>query len=309
MQPTAKLRLPVGAILDGEGELSIAAAVYAPSAPERAAGLMFCLPGGGVTKRYFNLGDAGAGWSFAEAMTARGFIVVAFDHLGVGESSKPKDGFALTSAIIAEANGKALELLRGQLAAGEVPGIGPQSALPLIGVGHSMGAMLLVVQEATRRECAALVLLGFGSAGLPSVLNDAEREALKLPDRGLSQYQQLARARFGGDGYGAVPRAESRSPVSLALAEAGGNLLSAPALHSMMPGNVKEALASLEPPIFLAIGDGDLVSDPHALPADYTSCRDITLMVLHKCGHHQFVAAAGPGMMRRIADWALSVVV
>lgn len=56
-----------------------------------------CLPGGGMSRRYFDLavaGDPGT-YSMARHLTARGMVVVTLDHLGVGESRAPDDPYTL----------------------------------------------------------------------------------------------------------------------------------------------------------------------------------------------------------------------
>ena len=81
----------MGELLPGEGVLSVAADIFLPVDVPAAPVALFCLPGGGMNRAYFNLRGAG-GFSFAAHLAARGFIVVTLDHLGVGDSSRPQDG-------------------------------------------------------------------------------------------------------------------------------------------------------------------------------------------------------------------------
>ena len=44
----------------------------------------------------------------ARRLAGRGLVVIAIDHLGVGESSRPDDGFALTPGLVADVNAFAI---------------------------------------------------------------------------------------------------------------------------------------------------------------------------------------------------------
>lgn len=305
-----RLRVLIGEPLPGEGPLEIAADVFAPQKLRSPACVMFCLPGGGVSKSYFDLGAPGEGMSFAEAMTARGFIVVTMDHLGAGESSRPGNGFALTSALLARCNAAAMASLCERLRAGTLdPRLAALPDFVSLGVGHSMGALLLILQQVAGRAFKALMLFGFGTSGMPRVLTDEERSMLERPDRGLSELPRLARLRFQGEAYPPIARQEGSSRSSLALAAVQDRVLAVAAVHSMMPGNIKEEIAQIDVPVFLSVGDKDIVGPPLLLPADYASCTDLSLMIVEKCGHHQFVAKSAPYMLARAADWAHSVAV
>lgn len=298
----ARLSIPIGAPLPGEGPLDIVVDVFAPAQLAEPAALLFCLPGGGMNRRYFDL--PAEGMSFAKAMNAQGFIVVTVDHLGIGESARPKDGFAATSAVLAGANAAVFEEVTRRLRDGALhPSLRPLARFTVIGVGHSMGAMLLALQQDARRDFDALMLLSFGTCGVPGVLSDEDRAALALPDRGLSKLPQLAAKRFGSLAYAHIPNSAGSSEASKALAAAADVVPTVPASHSMMPGNIKEEIARLDAPLFLTAGDRDMVGPPLELPMQYAAATDITLLIIQKCGHHPFASPNTPRFMARAADW------
>ena len=73
----------------GDG-LELSAWLFPPAEPSVGAPLLLCSHGGTLTKHYWHL-EGHPGYSFAEHMARLGFAVVAFDQLGVGESSVPAD--------------------------------------------------------------------------------------------------------------------------------------------------------------------------------------------------------------------------
>ena len=106
----ASFRVAAGVTLPGEGALQIAVEVIAPENPKPLA--LVCLPGGGMNRRYFDLQARNDdSYSFAAQMAARGFICVLIDHLGVGESSRPKDSYALTAELLTRANTHATDVV------------------------------------------------------------------------------------------------------------------------------------------------------------------------------------------------------
>src|SRR4051812_34462338 len=86
-----ELVLDVTAALPFDESISLAATVHPPAGEPRA--VLICWPGGSYARAYWDMQIPGhPGYSFAEHMSAQGFLVVAADHLGVGASSKPADG-------------------------------------------------------------------------------------------------------------------------------------------------------------------------------------------------------------------------
>jgi alpha-beta hydrolase superfamily lysophospholipase len=122
------------------GELAIAATVYAPPVvdPDDAR-VLVCWPGGSYGRDYWDIQiDGRTGYSFAEHLTAQGFVVVAADELGVGDSGRPADGRSCTYQAQADAADAAVAILRERLAAGTLADALPALTAPkVIGVGQA----------------------------------------------------------------------------------------------------------------------------------------------------------------------------
>src|SRR5438132_770438 len=75
--------------IDVGGGLHTAVDVYRPDElPERPV-VAFGFPGGGYSRGYYDIRHDGDAYSQAAFHVGRGWIVVACDHLGVGDSDQP----------------------------------------------------------------------------------------------------------------------------------------------------------------------------------------------------------------------------
>lgn len=265
--------------------------VRVPAALHDGSRLLFCIPGGGVNRGYFAM----PGFSFADAMLAAGHVVVLVDPPGVGDSTRPEDGYALSARVIATALNAVLARVRA-----DYPG------LPVIGVGHSAGAMLAVVQHDLFADFAALVLLCFGTGGLPEYFKPGIAEKAADLDWLKANLAEIAAEQFGAPYL--PPRPDPRdTPAALAMRAVHDHVVSAVAMQSMAPGNVADELARVKVPVFMAAGDRDMTGPPHLLPAACVACPDLTLHVVADAGHHIFVVANAGRLYRRLVDW-LSII-
>ena len=296
------MRIPVGALLPGEGELSLAADVYWPAGDPRAA--LFCFPGGGMDRRWFDLEAKGR--SFANAMEARGFAVVTIDPLGWGESSRPRDGFALVPEAVAAAHARAVDALAQQLPAG----------LRRIGVGHSLGALLTIVQQAEHESFDALVLLGATTRGLRVVLSDEELAYAERPEAARAELVRLAKKRSGGEAWFTLPLAAragaifngGADPAALAaMRSIACDVVSVLALFSMLPGVSAPWAERVRVPVFLGVGERDITGPPHELPAAFPASRDVTLHVQPGASHSHFAFPSCEGLFERVAAFVSNV--
>jgi alpha-beta hydrolase superfamily lysophospholipase len=309
------LRLPAGVELPSEPALEVAASVWLPAEPQSAPAALLCLAGGNMNRGYYALDAAGDdSFSFAAQMTARGFIVIALDHLGLGDSTRPVDGYALVPELIASANAHATAALLARLREGtlhaEVPAL---PGLRSIGVGHSMGAMLTVLQQAQTGEHAGVALLGFSTKGLPQYLPADMRELAADPVAVRARLVEFARRVFvvpyprirssgnGAEVYGSA-KADPRGIA--ALKAATDCLLPVPAFLSMIPGNVAPEAARVSVPVFLGLGERDMAGPPHEIPAAFPGSRDVSLLVLSETGHSHFLFASRSVLFDRFAYWA-----
>lgn len=318
------LRLDTGLSLPGGAPLHVAAEVRAPRQASLGASpvVLACLPGGGMNRRFFDLvpnGEAAGdiSFSFARQMAGRGFITVLIDHLGVGESDRPEDGYALTPELLVQANQNALQqVLAGLRAGGLLADLPPLPELTVIGVGHSMGAMLTLLQQARFRPFAALALLGFSTRGMPEYLIPEARKLADNTGAVRAELARLAKATFQLPYPEVRPSPQSNSLFAGAAAEPRGveaikaardKMLPVPAFLSMLPGNVAPEAAQIDVPLLLALGERDIAGPPHQAPAAFTGSRDVCLHIIPEAGHSHFLFPARTGLFNRLGGWARAV--
>jgi pimeloyl-ACP methyl ester carboxylesterase len=302
------LRLPLKLTLPNESPLHIAATLYEPATMTHAPILLVCLPGGGMNRGYFDLqpDDGDTSFSFARQMSARGFHVLTMDHLGIGDSTRPVDGYALNTQLLAQANDEALQQVLADLCR-KMPN------LKSVGIGHSMGAMLTLVQQAQYAPHAAIALLGFSTRGLPDYTPPAQAQLANDPEQLREQLPALAKRMFR-EPYPRVQRdpqakgifgGSTADPRGVAALKAASDepLLPLAAYHSMLPGNVALDAAKINVPVYLAVGDRDMAGPPQQIPAAFTASRDIELQVLAETGHAHFLFASRHALFDRLAIW------
>jgi alpha-beta hydrolase superfamily lysophospholipase len=275
--------------------------------------VLCCLPGGGMSRRYFDLDVIGAegSYSMARHLAAQGFVVVTLDHPGVGESDRPDDGYTLTPECVADVNRFAFDWVLAHLRDGTLrDDLGPLPDLWSVGVGHSAGASLTAYQQARHRTHRAIALLGYGGAGLASHLDDRERALAHDPDGVRREIAALVRARFG-DPLPMQRRGSSEflvgapmpEPVRDALVACRTPLLALVGLTSMIPGAAAPVLARVDVPVFVAHGSRDIAGSLHAVVALFSGSNDVTLFGLDDAGHNHNVAPTRERLWDRLGSW------
>lgn len=283
----------------------LAVTIIEPARDENGR-VLYCLPGGGMSREYFDL--TAPAYSMANHLAAQGFTSVLIDHPGVGESPVPDDPWALTPRRVAEQDAAAVAEIHARL--GGIP----------IGVGHSMGAMLTVLLQAHHRAYAAVGLLGFaqireyGATDLAAHLSPEELLVLDDPQAVSEQLVALAQARFSR----ALPRATTaRSPFLLggmqvpeqalaAIDRCASNLIAVCGLGAMLKC-ARPEMAELDVPVFIGFGEHDITGDARDTANALPRCPDITLYELAGAGHNHNVAPNRQRLWDRLAQWALGV--
>lgn len=277
--------------------------------------LVVCVPGGGMTRRWFDLPEELPGrWSLARHLVDdHGLAVLTLDHLGTGDSPPPHDPYTLIPRVVAAVHHQVATSAVTRLRAGDlVSGVGPVAVGRVVGCGHSMGAMIAVQQQARHRTYDGLALLGFGGAGLPEHLNDEERGYAGDHDELELALPALVAARFGG------PLVESRrevrerapneplTPGDL-LGPATGVLLTLGGLTSMIPGTSDREMAAIDVPVLVAVGEKDIVREVERLPQLFSSTPELTEFVLPGSGHNHVIAAERLLLFDEIGRWVVAL--
>lgn len=298
------LRVPTALALPGEGVLHIAASLWRPAAAPRC--VWVCQPGGNMNRHYFDLrppdGD-NLSYSFAAQMVARGDAVLALDHLGIGDSDRPADGWQLTPERLAAATASVIEQVAPQL-----------PAVPLVGLGHSMGAMMTVLTQDRGQAFAAIAVLGFATRGLPPFLPPALKDLNGVIPDGEA-LRPHAKRMFGepfpiihrrGRGNRELFGSAQAEPDGIAaLKRATDCLLPIPALRSMMPGNVAAEAQRLAVPVFIGVGDQDMVGPADDIPQAFAAAPSTHLEVLPDTGHSHFLFASRLQLFDALDDWVV----
>jgi pimeloyl-ACP methyl ester carboxylesterase len=314
-----ELTLDVSASLAFDQSIRLAASVHLPdpaAAPPQA--VLVCWPGGSYSRAYWEMQIPDhSGYSFAEHMTAQGYLVVACDPLGVGASSKPADGDRVDLQTMSAASAAFVEQLRRLLADGadELGGV-PLPDIPIVGVGHSLGGCLTAVTQARSRCYDAVALLGFthgrkeisvAAVGAAAAIADDET----LRETAVDQ----ARAFFADtwdDVYGLAARAPNHGwlhrpdvPAAVVAADdaAAVRWPRQSYVDALLAGYSATFAARVDCSVFLAFGEHDVPRIPHEDVAFYTASDDVTLYVLPNAAHCHNFATTRTRLWDRLGLW------
>lgn len=292
----------------GLGESThITAEIYPPLSEINGQGkaVLFCLPGGACTRHYFDLQvENDISYSFARSMAQRGYWVITVDLIGVGESSRPQDGFSVTPERLVCANQELLIRLMERAEFSQYA----LATLPKIVVGHSMGAMLAICQQAWHHSFDGLALLGFGHGGMPDYLCELGKALAKNPASAFAQGVELAREQFG-QGYirmgspDADELANHGAPAGLeaAVRNKACDLLAVPGALSLVPNVIWEISREVTVPCFAAMGDGDICGS-YERQAELV-VGPVTSVELKDTRHNHFIFAGRRVLYQALDDW------
>lgn len=328
MSRQVELRIDVTNAL-GLGEPAhVAATVVLPDPaelPERPV-ICFAKPGGGYSRGYFTCELPGPGQGAqADFHAERGWIFVAMDNLGSGESSiHAGELLNYTNATLAALAAEQEILLR--LANGLVEPGYPMVLQPVtIAIGQSTGGTLCIVQQARHGCYDGIGILGFsavhshpatppGEAPIVTpwfardvspnatggILNAAAVAAMTAGAPQESAWTALA----WGFHYDDVPQdvveadlVHYESIVINAGAPKGAdparwNSYTTPteaARLTLTPGIVAPEAAAIAVPVLSAMGERDLVVDPLGEARAFKSAPSFDLFVCPRMGHmHNF---------------------
>jgi pimeloyl-ACP methyl ester carboxylesterase len=294
----------------------VSAELFLPNDIPRTPILWCCVPGGGISRAYFDLDiPAKFGeYSMASFMANRGQIVLTIDPPGVGDSDSPNDGYDLAPRVVADVLHHVVSDVAKRMAAGDLEGVPAVSYSTVFGVGHSAGGLLVGCQQGRQRTFDAVALLGYSASGLPSVLNEDEASYRDRPEDLVSALPGFVRERFGdplpmwGNGnWSNETPSDHGGQIERATAKASSRLLALVGMSALVPGSIKTELDQIDVPAFAGMGEVDIAGHVSALPGQLPACHDLTLFTLAGSGHLHNIADSRFVLWERLLSWIESI--
>jgi pimeloyl-ACP methyl ester carboxylesterase len=322
-----ELRIDVGAAVPQSGCHEIAMTAFLPQveAPGARPVAIFASPGGGYTRHYYDMQPPGhGGYSQALAHTANGFIFVAYDHLGVGDSSTQHLG-VYTVPQLAAANDAAVREVMRRLAAGTLSSaFPPVPNAARIGIGQSMGGCVTLVMQGRYKTFDAVAPLGYSALHTVLPQRDAGERQRGLDHHAAIGSRAVADISVAEASQGVVdfiyPFHWEDVPADILAADMAGGYpirktappwgsLTVPpcAVTMMTPGVVAAEARAIEVPVLIGVGERDVCPDAHAEPSAYRSSRDVSLFIVPRMAHMHNFASTRAQLWSRIESWARRV--
>jgi alpha-beta hydrolase superfamily lysophospholipase len=271
--------------------------------------VLLCQSGSTYDKGYWHLEVPDhPGYSFAEHMAAAGCIVVALDHLSVGESSLPKDGDSIHLSTLAMGAAHVAAWVRAAASTGSlVPGLAPIPDVRLIGVGHSMGSGVTLMAQAQSRPYDALALLGYtlwGTGGADDSGQDDHSEPVSDTLQLLAQSSDGSYLRPRRADLHALFHLEDVPAAVIAADDESATAVPRWCVAECTELSSIQALArQIDVPLLIGLGDHDVSAHPRQEPAAFSACDDITLVILPGSAHCHNFAGTRHLLWNRLAGW------
>jgi alpha-beta hydrolase superfamily lysophospholipase len=301
----------------------VAVTVVAPEEPNGV--VCFAKPGGGYGRRYFteDLPGPGSG-AQADWHAERGWIVVAVDHLGVGDSSDHGDDLLTFTAVSTAAHAAEAEVLRrladGTLVEGLAPVIDPVT----VGIGQSMGGALTIVQQGRCHAYDGIAVLGYGvlltepptaPGAPPFVMPWIPRDASSSSGIATNGPALLAAGAepvdltWGFHFDDVAPEVVARDLTDFPFRNGNvppwgsGTVPMPSAIWCLAPGSVLSEAAAVRVPVLLAVGERDVVPDFRGEVRSYPSSPSIDLFVCPDMAHMHNFAGTRERLWQRLHAW------
>ena len=301
--------------------LQSAVSVYAPD--KISAGrtiVVFAFPGGGFSRHYYDIHlETGARYSQVEHHVNHGLIVVTVDYLGTGGSVFP-DLDLLDLEVVGLGAQTTVKKVLAFLSKENELAIGPLESPIAVGIGHSLGGLLLTFVQAWYETFDAVVFLGWSSiqAVLPRPQPHTKDLARMEPPRGTDFATSRAFAArrtvwaVGPHGRGLwhhhywddlLPEIVERDRTESPLPPWRSTTIPSFALWGLSKGVVSEEARVISVPVLIVNGEIDTSRDPLAEPSSYTQSPCVTTIVIDRMAHLHIFAATREGMWNRITTW------
>jgi pimeloyl-ACP methyl ester carboxylesterase len=295
--------------LTGQLPVNVVARVYLPedlTLLPTVPTVITCLVGGSYDWRYFDVQIEGhENYSQARYMAAQGHIVVIPDHIGIGDSSRVANPWEATRHWVATANHEAMRQLYQLLERGELcPELPALPHFNKVGLGHSMGGMQTITQQALLQTYDAVGILGYTAQGVhlsfggQLISADPGPISQEEPDYWLLDRSQTRETFHWED----VPQAVLQADDSL-LVEVPTVLSKQSITGGIVTGDAKKIAV----PVYICLGQRDVSPDPYMEPYFYKQAPEVTLHILPKSGHCQSFASTRMQMWDRINGWIGSI--
>jgi hypothetical protein len=314
----------------GLGErIHTVASVIAPDrmAASTTVAVCFAFPGGAYSRGYFTFdmpGSSGGGQAGWHAQRGWVFVACTLDNM-------------------AAANAATVANVMSSIRRGELPPVPADADIVLIGLGQSLGGCLLVVQQGQHETFDGLALLGVsavhndlrGRDGYPASFRPVLPRGQYPTSKAYSAYAHIGAAN-DASANGAVEIEAARAdpwrlpdawllhhqdePADIVLtdmfdrpARGGvmpewGTPLAPPVAAQMVSAGVIAHEASLvSVPVFLGVGQRDIVPDLRLEPRAYENCEDITLFRCPRMAHMHNFAPTREELWARIHAWGESL--
>lgn len=287
--------------------IEIAAWIF-PANPARAPetpSTITLLNGGSYDKRYFHVEVPGReGYSAAEALAARGHLVVLADHLGIAESSRLPTQKKATRQVVALANHAAVSEIYRRLVAGTLdPSIAAMPSFVKTGGGHSMGGFQTITQQAAFATYDRVLILGYTAIGVHLSVGGEMIPAERPYDEALGDYWLLD--------HTAISETFHWDDVPTDVLEVDAMLaVEVPQMisnGSTTMGVVADDAGKIAVPVYICLGERDVSPRPHDEPGYYCRSPYVTLHILPRSGHCQSFASSRKEMIDRIDGWLRSI--
>jgi pimeloyl-ACP methyl ester carboxylesterase len=283
----------------------ITARVFAPTAARAGrASVLSCLHGGSYDWRYFHIQVPGrTGYSMAEHMAALGHVVISLDMLGVGESSRPGAPRKTGREVVAAANSAAMRQAYARLKVGTLhPDIPPMSDFVKVGLGHSMGAMTVVAEQANQGTYDLIAPIGHTNLGVRLQVGGQSIVPGARLDEDTPDYKRLDRERvFRTFHWDDTPDDVLAADASMSVEYLAA--MSFDVEHGSLPLDA----ARVTTPVFLCLGERDVSPDPHREPATFPASPDVTFVLLKGAAHCQNFATTRKRLWNRLDRWIASL--